>query len=242
MPVVTVRGVDINYEVLGERGPWVVLQPGGRRALAGVKSLAEKIAEAGSRVLVYDRRNCGASAVSFDGGNSENEIWAEDLHALLAELDALPAYIGGSSSGCRLALLAALRHPGDVRGLLLWRVTGGTYAAGRLVENYYTQFIDAARRGGMEAVCRTEHFSDLINSNAANRARLMAIEPARFIAVMEEWRRAFNEGRPSSGHWIEPVRAAVADNAGLHHSGQRPRAPAWARPSRSPADAKQRVP
>jgi pimeloyl-ACP methyl ester carboxylesterase len=194
MPVVTVRGVDINYEVLGERGPWVVLQPGGRRALAGVKSLAEKIAEAGCRVLVYDRRNCGASAVSFDGGNSENEIWAEDLHALLAELDALPAYIGGSSSGCRLALLLALRHPGDVRGLLLWRVTGGTYAAGRLVENYYTQFIDVARRGGMEAVCRTEHFSDLINNNAANSARLMAIEPARFIAVMEEWRRAFNEG------------------------------------------------
>jgi pimeloyl-ACP methyl ester carboxylesterase len=194
MPVVTVRGVDINYEVLGERGPWVVLQPGGRRALAGVKSLAEKIAEAGCRVLVYDRRNCGASAVSFDGGNSENEIWAEDLHALLAELDALPAYIGGSSSGCRLALLAALRHPGDVRGLLLWRVTGGTYAAGRLVENYYTQFIDVARRGGMEAVCRTEHFSDLIKNNAANSARLMAIEPARFIAVMEEWRRTFNEG------------------------------------------------
>ena len=74
MPVVTVRGVDINHEILGERGPWVVLQPGGRRALAGVKSLAEKIAEAGCRVLVYDRRNCGGSAVSFDGGSSENEI------------------------------------------------------------------------------------------------------------------------------------------------------------------------
>jgi pimeloyl-ACP methyl ester carboxylesterase len=194
MPVATVRGVEINYELLGERGPWVALQPGGRRGLDGVRSLGEKIAEAGCRVLVYDRRNCGASAVSFDGGNSENEIWAEDLHALLAELDALPAYIGGSSSGCRLALLLALRHPGDVRGLLLWRVTGGAYAAERLVENYYTQFIDATRRGGMEAVCRTEHFSDLINNNAANRARLMAIEPARFIAVMEEWRHAFNEG------------------------------------------------
>jgi pimeloyl-ACP methyl ester carboxylesterase len=119
MPVATVRGVDINYEVLGERGPWVALQPGGRRALAGVKPLGEKIAEAGCRVLVYDRRNCGASGVSFDGGNSENEIWAEDLRALLSQLDALPAYIGGSSSGCRLALLMALRHPVDVRGLLL---------------------------------------------------------------------------------------------------------------------------
>ena len=78
MPIATVRGADINYEVLGERGPWVALQPGGRRALAGVKSLGEKIAEAGCRVLVSDRRNCGASGVSFDG-NSENEVWAEDL-------------------------------------------------------------------------------------------------------------------------------------------------------------------
>jgi pimeloyl-ACP methyl ester carboxylesterase len=194
MPVATIRGVDINYQVLGERGLWVALQPGGRRGLIGVKSLAEKIAEAGCRVLVYDRRNCGASAVSFDGGNSENEIWAADLHALLNELDALPAYIGGSSSGCRLALLAALRHPADVRGLLLWRVTGGAYAAERLVQNYYTQFIDAARQGGMEAVCRTEHFSEVIANNPANRTRLLEIEPPRFIAVMEEWRRAFNEG------------------------------------------------
>ena len=37
MPRATVRGVEINYEVLGERGPWVALQPGGRRALAGVQ-------------------------------------------------------------------------------------------------------------------------------------------------------------------------------------------------------------
>lgn len=194
MPVATVRGVEINYEVLGERGPWVALQPGGRRALSGVKSLGEKLAEAGCRVVVYDRRNCGASSVSFEGGDSENEVWAEDLHALLAQLDALPAYIGGSSSGCRLALLMALRHPADVRGLLLWRVTGGAYAARRLVENYYTQFIDAAAQGGMEAVCRTEHFAEVITGNPANRARLMALDPQRFVDIMEAWRRAFNEG------------------------------------------------
>src|SRR5215469_3260679 len=193
MPIATVRGVDINYEVLGERGPWVALQPGGRRALAGVKSLGEKIAEAGCRVLVSDRRNCGASGVSFDG-NSENEVWAEDLRTLLSQLDALPAYIGGSSSGCRLALLMGLRHPADVRGLLLWRVTGGAYAARRLAQNYYTQFIEAAERGGMETICRTEHFGELIASNPANRERLMSMGAERFIAVMSQWRRAFNEG------------------------------------------------
>ena len=194
MPIASVRGVEINYQVLGERGPWVALQPGGRRGLEGVEPLGRKIAEAGNRVLVYDRRNCGASGLSFDGGDSENEVWAADLHDLLMQLDALPAFIGGSSSGCRLALLAALRHPADVRGLLLWRVTGGAFAAGRLVQNYYTQFIEAAERGGMEAVCRTEHFAGLIASNPANRERLVSMGVGPFIAVMKEWRRAFNAG------------------------------------------------
>jgi pimeloyl-ACP methyl ester carboxylesterase len=193
MPITTVRGVAINYEVLGDRGPWVALQPGGRRGLVGVKPLGQKIAEAGNRVLVYDRRNCGASDISFDGENSENEVWAADLRALLLQLDAAPAFIGGSSSGCRLALLAALRDPGDVRGLLLWRVTGGAFAAGRLVQNYYTQFIEAAQRGGMEAVCRTEHFAELIANNPANRTRLLSMDVERFIAVMNEWRRSFNK-------------------------------------------------
>jgi len=205
MPVTTVRGVEINYQVLGEQGPWVALQPGGRRGLEGVKPLGQKLAEAGNRVLVYDRRNCGASAISFDGGDSENEVWVADLHELLLQLDALPAFIGGSSSGCRLALLAALRHPTDVRGLLLWRVTGGAFAAKRLVENYYTQFIEAVQRGGMEAVYRTEHFAALIASNPANRERLLSMGVERFIGVMNAWRRSFNEGADHPVIGISPA-------------------------------------
>ena len=193
MPFASIRGIDINYQILGERGPWVALQPGGRRGLAGVESLAEKLAEAGNRVLIYDRRNCGASDVSFTG-DSENEVWVEDLHELLQHLDALPAFIGGSSSGCRLALLFALRHPAAVRGLLLWRVTGGAYAAQRLVQNYYGQFIETALAGGMAAVGRSEHFSEVIAANPANRDRLTAIGVEDFVAVMERWRRSFNEG------------------------------------------------
>jgi pimeloyl-ACP methyl ester carboxylesterase len=144
--------------------------------------------------VIYDRRNCGASGVTFDGGGSENEIWAEDLRELLRHLDAVPAFIGGSSSGCRLALLLALRHPAAVRGLLLWRVTGGAYAAERLALNYYTQFIEMAQRGGMAAVVESEHFSELIKANPANRGRLAGMKIEDFIAVMERWRRAFNEG------------------------------------------------
>jgi pimeloyl-ACP methyl ester carboxylesterase len=39
MPVTQIRGVDIRYEILGDRGPFVALQPGGRRGLVAVKPL-----------------------------------------------------------------------------------------------------------------------------------------------------------------------------------------------------------
>ena len=80
-----------------------------------------------------------------------------------------------------------------MRGLLLWRVTGGPYAAERLVQNYYSQYIDMAQKGGMAAVCQSEHFSEVIAANPANRARLMAVEIKDFIALMERWRRSFNK-------------------------------------------------
>src|SRR5215207_3825106 len=184
MPVAQVRGVNINYEVLGHRGPWMALSPGGRRALGEIRYLAEPLAQAGYRVLLHDRRNCGASDVVIDGTESEYEIWADDLYELLSQLNALPAIVGGSSSGCRLAILFALRHPASVRALLLWRVTGGAFAAQRLAENYYGQFITAARSGGMAAVAEMEHWRDRIAANPANREKLMAMGTERFIAAM----------------------------------------------------------
>jgi pimeloyl-ACP methyl ester carboxylesterase len=193
MPVAKIRGLDLHYEILGERGPFIALQPGGRRAGASVKPLAQKIAEAGYRVIVYDRRNTGASTVRIEG-DSENDIWADDLHALLGQLDALPAYIGGSSSGCRLALVLALRHPADVRGLLLWRVTGGTHAAGHLANQYYTSHIEAAKQGGMAAVCAMDHWSEVITANPKSRDTLMAMDKQDFISRMERWRQSFGAG------------------------------------------------
>ena len=108
MPIATVRGVALNYEVLGDTGPFVALQPGGRRAGSALRPLAQKIAEAGNRVVLYDRRNTGGSSIAIDG-ESENQEWADDLHELLREIDAGPAFVGGSSSGCRLALMLALQ-------------------------------------------------------------------------------------------------------------------------------------
>jgi pimeloyl-ACP methyl ester carboxylesterase len=191
MPTANIRGAHINYKVLGDHGPWVALSPGGRRDISGIEHQAQELANLDHRVVIFDRRNCGASDIVIDGNESEYEIWADDVHALLAQLGALPAFVGGSSSGCRTALLFALRHPDSVLGLLLWRVTGGRFACERLAEEYYGQYIDAAKRGGMAAVCEMEHWKERIQARPENRAALMHVPAERFIEVMSRWRQYF---------------------------------------------------
>lgn len=191
MPEALVRGVHINYEVVGDRGPWIALTPGSRRPYAELIDLSKKLAEAGYRVLLHDRRNCGASDVAFDGSGSEHEVWADDLYELGKQLGALPMYVGGSSAGARLAILYAIRHPDGLRGLLLWRVTGGQEAVERLSANYYGQYIEIARQGGMQAVAQSEHFAQMIAARPSNRDRLLSTNVAGFIAVMNAWRDHF---------------------------------------------------
>ena len=212
MPIANVRGVNINYKVIGNHGPWVALSPGGRRDLGGVELLAKAMADAGHRVLIHDRRNCGLSDIVIDGADSEYEIWADDLHELLSQFGALPVFVGGSSSGCRTSLLFALRHPEAIRGLMLWRVTGGRFAAERLAEQYYGVNITAAERGGMAAVCETEHFRERIEARPENRDVLMKMAPARFIAVMSDWREYFIRGAelPVIGATEEELKSITA--------------------------------
>jgi pimeloyl-ACP methyl ester carboxylesterase len=190
MPVTNIRGVDIVYEVLGDRGPWVTVTPGGRRGLMGERILAGLIAEAGYRVLIHDRRNMGASGIALAGDNESLEQ-AEDLLGLLRELGAGPAYIAGSSSGARMSLLLAYHHPEAVKALLLWRVTGGPYAAKRLAFNYYEQYLDAVASGGIEAVIATEHFGAMIKANPVNGETLREIGTDAFAAAMQRWLNGF---------------------------------------------------
>jgi pimeloyl-ACP methyl ester carboxylesterase len=107
------------------------------------------------------------------------------------QLNALPAFVGGSSAGARTAMRFYIRFRNDVRGLLLMRVTGGAFAAGRLPENYYGQFIKAAEQGGMAAVCATEQYQERIAGNPQTRDRLMAMDPKQYIKVMSNWQDQF---------------------------------------------------
>jgi pimeloyl-ACP methyl ester carboxylesterase len=191
MPYAKVRGVNIFYQVIGDRGPWVALITGGRRGHDEFVPLATKTANAGYRVVLHDRRNTGRSDVLIEGDVAEETLWLDDLHELLKQLDAIPTFIGGSSAGARTSMRYYTRFPKDVRALLLMRVTGGAFAAARLPENYYGQFIKAAQQGGMAAVCATEQYQERIAANPKTRDRLMAMDPKQYIKVMSNWQEQF---------------------------------------------------
>jgi pimeloyl-ACP methyl ester carboxylesterase len=212
MPQSIINGVAIQYEVLGDHGPWVALTPGGRLGNDDIRSLAGRVAAGGYRVLIHDRRNCGASEVSVAGDGAEHEIWAADLYELMQQFNALPAVIGGGSSGCRMSIEFALRYPEAVNGLLLWRVTGGPFATQRLREKYYGEYIRAANKGGMAAVCETPHFRERIKVRPANKQALLDMDAAQFIAAMTAWDEQFKTGadQPVIGASEEQLRSIKA--------------------------------
>lgn len=194
MPIANIRGVSLRYTIVGDHGPYVTLITGGRRGFDEFVPLAEKVAAYGYRVLLHDRRNTGASDIKMAAEDVEEAVWADDLNELLVHLDAAPAFIGGSSSGARTALMFGLRHPQSARGLLLLRVSGGAFAAERLPENYYNQFIRIAESGGMEAICATPEYGERIAANPANRDRLMAMSAEEFIDIQTRLRDLFVAG------------------------------------------------
>ena len=191
MQLATINGVTLRYEVLGNKGPWMALSPGGRREMDNVRPLAQKMAAAGYRVWIHDRRNCGASEVAFDASQPEYEIWADDLAELLKRLNATPVIVGGGSSGARLAILYALNYASRVKALLIWRVTGGPFAVKRLAENYYGQYIRAAEQGGMAAVAdavverylHADYRAKHPEVAAGLRERLVRTDPRGYVAA-----------------------------------------------------------
>ncbi len=192
MATAVVNGCTIHYEEMGAGQP-IVFIPGGRSDKEVMRPIAEMLA-ANHRCIIYDRRNCGASDVIIGGEGSDQEIWADELKALIEHLGLGQVYLSGWSAGCRVSLLTTIRHPQVVKGLLLGWVTGGATAAEQLAYNYYGQFIEAAEQGGMEAVTRTPFFAERIQQTPANKERLLGMDVGEFTAVMRRWSTFFTEG------------------------------------------------
>ncbi len=212
MTLANIRGIELSYEVIGTDGPWLLLISGGRRAYREFVPLAMKIAAEGFRVLLHDRRNTGASQIVTDGEQGEEEIWTDDIAALVDHLGIGPVFVGGASSGARTSMLTYLRHPEVVRALILMRVTGGEFAAGRLPPMYYGDLIRAAREGGMAAVCATEQYKERIAAYPASGPYLMGPDTATQGSAGRSRARC-RSARPTHQH-AEKITAAPTHTCG----------------------------
>jgi pimeloyl-ACP methyl ester carboxylesterase len=187
-----VNDVTIAYERIGDRGrPWTIT-PGGRftKDDPGVRELAEALAERGNQVVIWDRPNCGASSVCFDGPN-ESAMQADALAGLLRELDLGPAIIAGGSGGSRVSMLTAGRHRDVAAGLALWWISGGVYGLMSIGLHYCGASIDAAWHGGMDAVVALDEWQEVLGANPDNRRRFLDQDPAAFIDTMQQWLLAY---------------------------------------------------
>jgi pimeloyl-ACP methyl ester carboxylesterase len=187
----TINGLTIAYEVIGEGRPWAIT-PGGRfsKDTVGVRELATALAEHGNQVLIWDRPNCGASDVCFEG-SSESTMQADTLAALLAQLDMTPAVVVGGSGGARVSLLTVARHRELAAGTAMWWISGGVYGLLSLGNHYCSGSVSAAWRGGMEAVVALPEWAEVLERNPNNRQRFLDQDPKEFIATMERWMVAY---------------------------------------------------
>jgi pimeloyl-ACP methyl ester carboxylesterase len=198
----------LGYEIIGERGrPWIIT-PGGRypKEDPGIRPLAEALAAAGNRVVIWDRPNCGESSVCFDGP-TESEMQADYLAALLQHLDMGPAVVMGGSGGARVSLLAVANHPDIASGLAMLWISGGVFGLMTLASVYCSPSLRAAIMGDMPDVADLADWAEVIRRNPDNRQRILDQDRATFMGNMERWMAAYY---PTPGQAVPGLTEDVA--------------------------------
>jgi 2-hydroxy-6-oxonona-2,4-dienedioate hydrolase len=201
MAELAVNGGTIHYEDRGSGTP-IVLTPGGMWGGYVHRVIAAELAK-DFRVITWDRRNTdGKSSIFIEGDESEADIWADDLAALIKALRLAPCYLG-EYAGCRTSPLMCFKHPTLIKGMMLAFPSGGDVPADRLPRTMYRPYIRAAMRAGMKAVVETKFpvgrdaqfglplSQDPDKQNPANHERLLAMKPLHFTRQMAYWESFF---------------------------------------------------
>jgi pimeloyl-ACP methyl ester carboxylesterase len=211
MTRIDIGGIGIAYDIVGHGDETIAITSGGRSSkdTPGVRALAETLASAGKRVLIWDRPNCGASDICF-AGETESIQNADTLAGLIRALDLGPTMLVGGSGGARDTLLTAIRHPDVVSRLFVLWISGGAIGCTSVAYFYTHDSAFGALTGGMEAVAALPGWAEQIQRNPGNRDRILAEEPMAFFATMQRWTEAFlpQPGAPMPG-------VSIADLAGI---------------------------
>ena len=115
-----VPGATIVYDVHGplptEDGRPPLMMIGQPMDASGFGALASQFPD--RTVVTYDPRGLGRSTRSDDRTDNDPELQAEDVHAVIAALDAGPVELFASSGGAVTALALVAAHPDDVTTLV----------------------------------------------------------------------------------------------------------------------------
>lgn len=194
MARVDIGGIGIAYDVVGTGERTAAITPGGRFSIdtPGIRPLAERIAAAGYRVLIWDRPNCGASDVCFDG-ETESIQNADTLAGLLRVLGCGPTLLISGSGGARDTLLTAIRHPGVASRLFLLWISGGAIGCTGVAYFYTHDAASPPRPGAWRRSPRCP-------AGASRSSAIPRIARASWRRTPPRSLRPCSAGRPPSCH------------------------------------------
>src|SRR2546430_6957025 len=121
MPRITTNGVELYYERNGEGEP-VVFAPGLLFSAESFRAQMDALAP-DYDVIGVDLR--GQFRSESPEGDAGYDMWnqAEDLHGLIHSLGIAPVHWVGLSMGGFIGMRLLLRHPEDIRSLVLMNTT-----------------------------------------------------------------------------------------------------------------------
>jgi pimeloyl-ACP methyl ester carboxylesterase len=117
--VLTYGQYQLSYEVYGSGDRVLVWVHGLLLDTNLSRALARALAARGNRVVLLDLLGHGRSEKPRHAGPHRMDLYADQVLCLLDELGVDDAVLGGVSLGTNVSLLAAVRAPGKVRGLVL---------------------------------------------------------------------------------------------------------------------------
>ena len=148
MPRIKTNGVELYYERAGSGEPLLLVHG----LLFSAESWREQLdaLSADYDCVAVDLRGQHRSEATKDLAGYDLWNQAEDIHGLIQELGIAPVHYAGLSMGGMIGMRLALKHPGDLRDLVLL----DTSAAGEEPDKAerYAAMRHVMRKGEMEAV------------------------------------------------------------------------------------------
>jgi pimeloyl-ACP methyl ester carboxylesterase len=183
MPEVETTEGRIHYEVIAHPAPWVrepetIVFHHGIGASAGIwmgwlPALIDRY-----RIVVFDMRGYGRSAIPPAGARWTLDRLVDDLLAVTRAVGSHPPHVVGESIGGTIVLSAALRHPGFARSLTI--CNGADKGAPlQKVHEWQRQLDGQGIRAWSNQFMRDRFYDDALS----------AAERAWYAQQQEAWRR-----------------------------------------------------